>query len=145
MRRTSSAKIRIAAWALALLGVAGCRASVTWVDDPKDWARSFTLKPPEGVRLERSWYWRSPHFTREEAYDFAFTAPAEVELSLRLQNGRQPLTGDPVTALRDKSCFDRPDGFPEPGAAGFDVWVFEDGALHRNRSSGRLYLSACQM
>lgn len=130
---------------LLLLLVAGCHESGTWVDDSANWQRAFGQSAPDGVRVERSWYWRSSHFMREEAFHFAFTAPPEVEESLRQANRMQPFAGDIGEVLRSRCCFDVPDWFPQADSGGFEAWVWGQGALFRRDADGRLFLCGCQI
>jgi len=132
-------------WCLLTIVLLGCHASGTWVDDDENWRRAFGQRLPNGVRLERSWYWRSPHFFREEGYFFAFVAPAEYEAGFRSENQMQPLRGDATEALQSASCSDPPQWFPQPGAPGFEAWASSGAVLLKNSASGRLYLAVCQL
>jgi hypothetical protein len=123
----------------------GCHRSGTWIDEEDNWRRAFGQVLPSGVSFDRSWYWRSSHLTREEAYFFAFSAPHQIEESLRSENQMQRRTGDLDEALRTKSCFDKPDWFPLPSSGSFEVWVGQSSILMKERSSGTLFLAVCQL
>jgi hypothetical protein len=56
---------------LSLLASAcGYFSSGIWEDDPKNWKRAWGYSKPEEVVMPHSWYWRSPHWTREEPISF---------------------------------------------------------------------------
>lgn len=48
-------------------------SSGTWTDDPKNWERAFGTTKEDGVVIQNSWYWRSPHFTLEYAFFFTLS------------------------------------------------------------------------
>lgn len=134
------------AWAgLPLLALIGCHASGTWVDDAKNWKRAFGVEPGSGVKLERSWYWRSSHMTYEEAYYLAFAAGEETAEQLIGENEMQPWEGDAEEALRSKTCFERPEWFARPGEEAYDVWVNRSSIFLKGRTSGKYFLGVCQL
>ena len=57
---------------LLLTAACGYFSSGTWEDDPKNWKRAWGSSKPDEVVMPHSWYWRSPHWSREEAYGFQF-------------------------------------------------------------------------
>jgi len=59
--------------AMSLLQVrCGYFGSGRWEDDPGHWRRAWGYSKPPDVVIIHSWYWRSAHWTREEAYFFQF-------------------------------------------------------------------------
>jgi hypothetical protein len=47
--------------------------SGTWEDDNKNWTRAYNQPLPDSINLIHSWYWRSPHWTLEQALYFETT------------------------------------------------------------------------
>lgn len=91
-------------WAKAMGGIlagllllcAGCHRSGTWTDDPKNWKRAFggDEKPPEGIKVVHSSYWRSPHFTREDEFFFQLEMTKE-KLKQTQEGGTMVLVPSP--------------------------------------------------
>ena len=48
----------------------GYLSSGTWEDDKKNWDRAYNHPLPDTINLIHSWYWRSPHWTLEQAMYF---------------------------------------------------------------------------
>ena len=133
-------------WPLLVLAV-GCHASGTWVDDQANWQRAFGQQLPPGVSLVRSWYWRSPHFFREEAYYFAISAPLAVETSLREENHMTLVPLEHRGDLASSSCFTRPDWFPAQDSEQFQVWLSASrgAALYHQPQESVFYVSVCRL
>ena len=75
MRVSSFIPVKRIAALVAIVCLAACeKKSGTWTNDPKNWERAFGEKKENGVVVQNSWYWRSPHFALE--YEFFFTLSA---------------------------------------------------------------------
>jgi len=48
----------------------GYFSSGTWEDEDKNWERAYNQKLPKTINLVHSWYWRSPHWSLEQAFFF---------------------------------------------------------------------------
>lgn len=130
---------------LALLSAA-CHRSGTWIDDPKNVERAWGIELPPDVTIRHSWYWRSAHFTREEAYFFEIGWNEELFHGFTRENGMAPLPSR--SDISDYTCFDRPAWFAPGDPAGYEVWVGSErtgGVLLRSRRSMDLFIAACQL
>jgi hypothetical protein len=101
-----------------------------WDDDPANWRRAFGADPPPGWQVIRSRFWRSPHWSREEAYHFHVRIPV---------SERGPLPRYQETERQE--CPDPPDWLPKPDPARFEI---QHGAL-LERGSTDVYLFGCQI
>ena len=133
--------------AFLLLSTLACHRSGTWVDDPENFNRALGADPPAGVRLVHSWYWRSPHFTREEIYYFQLSAPAQYADAFAKENrlessGPEALAGFPYTE-------DRPAWFAPKDPGAYQIWrapgPVPSGVVLRDRQSGALFIYCAQM
>lgn len=48
----------------------GYVSSGIWENDDKNWSRAYGIPLPDSIELLHSWYWRSPHWTLEQAMYF---------------------------------------------------------------------------
>jgi hypothetical protein len=48
----------------------GYLSSGKWEDDDKNWTRAYKHPLPDTIDLVHSWYWRSPHWSLEQAMYF---------------------------------------------------------------------------
>jgi hypothetical protein len=55
---------------ITILSSCGYFTSGTWENDNKNWSRAYNFPIPDSVVLLHSWYWRSPHWTMEQAMYF---------------------------------------------------------------------------
>jgi hypothetical protein len=135
---------------LSLLAT-GCGyfSSGTWEDDPENWKRAWGSAKPAEVVMPHSWYWRSPHWTREEAYFFQFQWQEELFKQLVASNGMRPAERtvgkpDPDPAY----CVDKPGWFVPPSTAGYEIWRCDPSAdcwLFRETRTKELFLYVCQL
>jgi hypothetical protein len=133
---------------LAALVNASCERSGTWVDDPANIKRAWGVELPREVTLRHSWYRRSAHFTREEAYYFQFAWHPELFEGFVAENRMAPLPQSKISSIEEYYCFDRPKWFAPGAAADYDVWVgpmHTNGVLLRHRASKELFIAACQL
>jgi len=114
---------------VAILGVlflTGCHESGTWKDDARNWKRIFRAAKPDEVKVTRSWFWRSPHFTYE--YEYYLQVQKNTDLQKRL------LTMNPMTEvvaekqLREVTAWsqNRPEWFAAKPIAQYQVWVYSN-------------------
>lgn len=109
-----------------LAAAAGCccigAGSGTWEDDPANYRRAWGEDKPADVDLVHSWYWRSPHFTREEAYFFQFRKHAQWPQAFVAANDMAPAVSGPAGLKPDLPPFEKPAWFlPKPLDA-YDAW-----------------------
>ena len=91
----------------------GYFSSGKWEDDPANWTRAWGYSKPDDIVMVHSWYRRSPHWTREEAYFFQFEHHEELFKQLVTNNKmsrRESAKGPEI-----EYCFDRPDWFAPKG------------------------------
>lgn len=140
---------RLAGVLLSVLALAGCHASGTWSDDPKNYQRAWGHAPSD-LQVRHSWYWRSPHFSREEAYYFQFAKNAERMHGFIVANGLLPADAAMVT-VSDYSCFSRPTWFAPKPITAYNAWVAPPsagtgrGLILEDRATGDFFVSACQL
>ncbi len=132
---------------ILLAAACGYVSSGTWEDDPKNWERAWGSSKPAEVSIPHSWYWRSPHWTREEAYFFQFRWHEELFNQLIEKNGMRPLALAAVKPQPDY-CFDKPDWFAPPSPAGYEGWQCGSSNncwLFRDVETKELFLYSCQL
>lgn len=134
---------------LVVLALAACHRSGTWADDPKNFQRAWGQPVPDGLRIRHSWYWRSAHFTREEALYFQF-APHDAMMRGFIAENRLQRVADPATvSVAEYSCFTRPPWFAPKPMAAYNVWVTPPDASRalvlEDRATGDFFVSACQL
>ena len=134
---------------LLLIVLAACHSSGTWVDDPKNFKRAWGQSPPADVQIRHSWYWRSVHFTREEAYYFEFGRNPELMRGFITEN--RLLRTDPTASfdLSKYSCFERPTWFAPKLIGTYTAWVTPPDAspavILEDRLTGDFFLAGCQI
>ena len=131
---------------LAVLA-AGCGyfKSGTWKDDPKNFERAWGVSPPEELNIVHSWYWRSPHFTREEAYYFEFEGLSEIAEAFVEANNMRRVEAEVLDSFG--FCFTRPEWFASKPSGRYSAWTSERGTalLLREEATDRVYIHACQL
>jgi hypothetical protein len=85
-----------------------CHRSGTWADDAKNFERAWGQAAPSGLRIPHSWFWRSAHFTREEAYYFQVERNAEWMRGFIAENRLQPVDDAASVTVSHYSCFFTP-------------------------------------
>lgn len=140
---------RLAGVLLTLLGLAGCHRSGTWVDDPKNFQRAWGQRAPSDVQIQHSWYWRSAHFTREEAYYFQFARHGELMRGFVAENRLQRVADPTSVSLSNYSCFSRPVWFAPKPLVAYNIWVTPPNAspalILEDRTTHVFFISACQV
>jgi hypothetical protein len=66
-------KIKFSIFSILLLMTftsCGYFSSGKWEDDNKNWTRAYKHPLPDTIDLVHSWYWRSPHWSLEQAMYF---------------------------------------------------------------------------
>jgi hypothetical protein len=134
---------------LTVLGLAACGIDPGWSDDPKNFERAWGQAAPDELQIRHSWYWRSAHFTREEAYYFQFARHAEWMRGFIARNRLQPVADAASVTMSDYVCFARPTWFaPKPPAA-YNAWTTPPNAspalILEDRATGDFFISACQL
>lgn len=139
-------------WAvvLAVLGTApsGCHRSGQWADDPGNYKRAWGSAAPPQVTVVHSFYWRSPHFTREEVYYFEFAANKEIQVGFVTSNALTPFDPSSPAEAPNTYCLTRPRWFAPKGASAYEGWRSGPGGralLLRDRETGALFVYACQL
>lgn len=117
-----------------------------WEDDPKNWERAWGYSKPSEVVMIHSWYWRSPHWTKEEAYFFQFKGHKELFQQLIDRNEMRLWREDSGKKVTEPTfCFQKPVWFiPKPESA-YDVWESPNGLLFKDRSTNEIFFYACQL
>lgn len=135
-------------------------SSGEWSDDADNWSRAFGYSQPAEVVVAHSWYWRSAHFTREEAYFFEFQWHDDLFTQLIEKNGMrraEPLesTSDGKDSVvvtsaessRPEYCFEAPAWFSPAASSRYEIWRSETGRswLFRDPITKEMFLYACQL
>jgi hypothetical protein len=133
---------------LVLLVLCACHRSGTWVDDPKNFERAWGSKPPAGLRIVHSWYWRSAHFTREERYYFHFAAHPGLAESFAAENGLRRTDASAINVYTFDN--DRPAWFAPRPPEFYEIWLRSEGsftssAILRDKATGETILFASQL
>ncbi len=128
----------------ALLAGCGYFRSGTWENDPRNFTRAWGISKPADVDMVHSWYWRSPHFTREEAYYFHFKWHESLFRGLIDNNQMQPAKDDREAP---DYCFPKPDWFAPGSRAQYETWrrAGAETWMFRERSTRDLFIFVCQM
>lgn len=133
---------------LFISALTACHRFGTWSDDPKNWERAWGDPKPADIVMPHSWYWRSPHFTREEAYFFEFQPNATLQKGLIGENSLRMIAPVTKTTVAPDYCFPKPVWFsPEP-LDQYEIWQGGNVSniwLLRSRNSGEMYLYSCQL
>ena len=140
---------RPAAALLTVLALAACHRSGTWSDDPKNFERAWGQPAPSDLQIRRSWYWRSPHFTREEAFYFQFARHADLMRGFIAENRLEPVTDTASVNVSYYSCFSRPPWFAPKPMTAYSAWRTPPNAspalLLEDRATGDFFISGCQL
>ncbi len=123
--------------------LAKCSESGTWTDDPKNFSRAWDVEKPSDVQVIHSLYWRSPHFTREEAYYFQFGPNQKLAEGFISNNSMKP-----TTTWDRKACIAPPIWFAAGPLDTYEAWTCGDGReclLLRDRKTAELYIAGCQL
>jgi hypothetical protein len=140
--------LRIMPLVALVVALAACRSG-TWADDPRNFERAWDQPAPSDLETRHSWYWRSAHFTREEAYYFQFARHDGLMRVFIAEKGLQGVA-DPISvAVSDYSCFSRPLWFAPKPMDAYNVWVTPPnasrGLLLEDRTTHDWFVSACQL
>lgn len=135
--------------AATILVFAACHRSGAWSDDPRNFERAWSQSAPTDLQIQHSWYWRSAHFTREEAYYFQFARHVQFMRGLIAENAFQPVADAASVAVSDYSCFSRPTWFAPKPMTAYNAWVAPPyasrGLILEDRSTGDFFISVCQL
>ncbi len=117
--------MRFLALAILLSFCVGCHRSGTWEDSPKNWERAFGQKPPAGITILHSSYWRSPHFTLEFEYFFQVEPSESVRKELRASHELRLFTpGTREEKAAVQSFFQRkPEWFIPKPLDRYEIWT----------------------
>jgi hypothetical protein len=139
---------KTAALAFVVFATIACHRSGTWVDDPGNVKRAWGVDLPSDVAVRHSWYWRSAHFTREEAYYFQFGWNEPLFEGFIKENRMSPASGSALYEVSERRCFDRPAWFAPGSLSAYDVWIGPDatnGVLLRDKKTREIFIAACQL
>lgn len=138
---------RVPGFVLIVLAMGGCGylESGTWVDEPDNYRRAWGSPAPTDLDVVHSWYWRSSHFTREEAYYFELVGQEGIAEAFVETNRLE--VAEPEILSRFLFCFDRPRWFAPGDPSRYRVWVSRqpDALAVRDKTSDRSFIYACQM
>jgi len=119
------------------------------VDDPKNFQRAWGQSPPADVHIRHSWYWRSLHFTREEAYYFEFGRNPDLMRGFIVENRLLRIDPEASINLPKYSCFERPTWFAPKPIGDYIAWVAPPDASRavvlQDRMTGDFFLAGCQI
>jgi len=137
--------ISIAFITLLLPTACGYFSSGKWEDDPQNWKRAWAYSKPDDVIMPHSWYWRSPHWTREEAYFFQFRWHEELFNQFVANDNMSPVES---REAKPEYCFEKPRWFVPKETSAYEIW--RNGAsgqswLFRDANTNELFLYACQL
>jgi hypothetical protein len=133
----------------ATLLVIACHKSGQWHNDPENFERAWGQPPPQELRVLHSWYWRSAHFTREEAYYFHFAPERDGMQRFIAENKLELVRPEVDVKWSSFACFDKPAWFaPKPRSA-YNIWVtpseFARALVAEDKTTREFFLSACQL
>ncbi|HKS25134.1 MAG TPA: hypothetical protein VJZ76_20230 [Thermoanaerobaculia bacterium] len=132
---------------LLLLPFLGCHRSGTWIDDPKNFERALGESPPPGLRVIHSWYWRSPHFFREEIYYFELSSLSGYAEAFAAENGLRRLPAGSLSRIP----FDdnRPAWFAPGPLEQYELWRSPSdvitGFILRDKTNGEIFIYCKQL
>jgi hypothetical protein len=124
----------------------GYFSSGKWEDDPQNWKRAWGYSKPSEIVMIHSWYWRSPHWTREEAYFFQFKWHKELFQQLVDRNGMHLSKDGSGKKIQESSfCFDKPAWFIPRLESAYEIWEGSNCLLFKDKSANEIFLYACQL
>ena len=133
--------------ASALLVVAACHESGTWVDDPRNFKRAWGVDAPSSVQVVHSRYWRSAHFTREEIYYFQLRAPSSYAGAFATENKLKPLSA--IDVGRFSFIQPRPAWFAPKQPSEYQIWGTGSQApacfVLLDRKTGDIFIHVAQL
>jgi hypothetical protein len=111
--------------AVSLL-LAGCWAG-TWTDDPHNWSRAFheDASAP-GIRILRSWYTRTPHFTAEYAWCFELELSPERKMQILEQKDFPKVASLSDRWVHDRLGYGFPSWCPPKPLSEYDAYEAKD-------------------
>ncbi len=95
--------------------------SGTWEDEDKNWERAYNQELPERVKLIHSWYWRSPHWSLEQALYFEIEYNEEIKQNF-LKSGNIEKV-DSKDYHRISFFKDKPQWFVPKSFKFYDIWM----------------------
>jgi hypothetical protein len=132
---------------LILLLETSCRRAGTWVDDPRNFERAFGVDPPANVRVVRSWYWRSAHFTVEEMYYFQLSASSSYAEAFAAENHLKAAGSEALTPFSFPQ--NRPYWFAPKAPSEYRIWKRPDDSstefLLLDRETGAVFVHCAQL
>lgn len=141
-------ELKILVACLVLVGFCGCHKSGTWENDPGNWKRAFGTLPPKQIQVLHSYYWRSPHFTREEEWIFHIKAPASFhEEWLAAYKVRHPDATELQSLNNLKTR--NPSWFVPKPFSEYEIWVLAEGAVRNfamfvDQTNGEFFVTDSQ-
>ena len=117
-----------------------------WVNDKGNFKRVFGFEKPAGVRVEQSYYWKSPHWSTEYSYYMALDAPADFVLHLTDSQLMTPVAPETAASAECTSSNLKPSWFMPNSLSEYEAWIPKTDLGYRvfhHRTDGRLFL--CDM
>jgi len=112
---------------IAMVSSCGYLLSGTWENDDKNWSRAYNQTLPDSIKLVNSWYWRSPHWTLEQALYF------EIDYN---QGVFETFLSDPTVVNLDYKDTvninffnDKPEWFLPKPFGEYDIWKGNKGSF----------------
>jgi len=133
---------------VALITSCGYLSSGIWENDDKNWSRAYGFPLPDSIKLINSWYWRSPHWTLEQAMFFEAKYNEGVKNSYILDTTIIEL---PYSDTIKISFFnDKPKWFLPKPYKFYNIWKgnrneFDNFLLFMDKESGNLFWTDFQI
>jgi hypothetical protein len=135
-------KQTIAVFAIALLLI-GCGG--TYIDDKRNFERSFGSKCPADLRVVHSIFIQTAHFTEEHMYYFELAPVSSSVMPQWLTNAPgivQATTGLQEIPRHFAPREDHPKWFAPQGSANYDIWYHTNTSyvVLRNKRAGEIFV-----
>lgn len=133
---------------LITMGSCGYLSSGTWENDDKNWERAYDFPLPDSIELLHSWYWRSPHWSLEQALYFEIKYNEGVKNSYILDPTIVEL---PYSDTIEINFFrEKPKWFLPKSFKSYDIWKgnkdsFDNFLLFIDKEEGNIFWTDCQV
>jgi hypothetical protein len=134
-------KLKCRAFCFGFLLLVGCGGE--WINDKGNFKRVFGFDKPAAVRVEQSYYWKSPHWSSEYEYFIVLEAPPE--FAQGLTNSRLMTPAAPQIAASTGCTYSnrKPAWFMPGSLQEYEAWVPKgdtDYRVFRHKADGRLFV-----
>ena len=126
----------------------GIRNAGTWEDDPQNWYRAFNEPQPDHVKVVRSKYWKSNHFTHEFIYYFEIEATQAWRDSFLAKHALQLVPPSEARGFRSSvRSKDTPEWFAPDPVELYETWdrVGRFGSVWINKTNGHIFFYDMQL